>query len=82
MTNNKPADLQSILNSLNGQRPASEVIKELNSTIGFLNNLKSAIEDQGKEQAPATNTSHYYGGNSFGGDVGAQYRATYEPMPE
>lgn len=79
---NKPADLQSILNSLNGQRPASEVIKELNSTIGFLNNLKSAIEDQGKEQAPAKNTSHYYGGNSFGGDVGAQYRSTYEPMPE
>ena len=79
---NKPADLQRILNSLNGQRPASEVIKELNSAIGFLNNLKAAIEDQGKEQAPATNTGHYYGGNSFGGDVGAQYRATYEPMPE
>ncbi|MCC0089584.1 hypothetical protein ACET9B_17435 [Aeromonas veronii] len=79
---NKPADLQSILNSLNGQRPASEVIKELNSTIGFLNNLKSAIEDQGKEQAPATNTSHYYGGNSFGGDVGAQYRYIYEELPE
>jgi hypothetical protein len=79
---NKPADLQSILNSLNGQRPASDVIKELNNTIGFLNNLKAAIEDQGKEQAPATNTGHYYGGNSFGGDLGAQYRAGFEPMPD
>lgn len=60
MTNNKPADLQSILNSLNGLRPASEVVKELNNTIGFLNNLKAAIEGQGKEQSPAANTSHYY----------------------
>lgn len=72
---NKPADLQSILNSLNGQRPASEVIKELNSAIGFLNNLKAAIEDQGKEQAPVTN-GHYYGGNA------APQGNQWEPMPE
>ena len=75
---NKPADLESILNSLNGQRPASEVIKELNSTIGFLNNLKSAIEDQGKDKAPATNTIHYYGGNAA--PQGHQWEP--EPMPE
>ena len=79
---NQPVYLQIILNSLNVQQPVYDVIKELNNTIGFLNNLKAAIEDQGKEQAPATNTGHYYGGNSFGGDIGAQYRAGYEPMPE
>lgn len=76
MTNNKPADLQQILNSLNGQRPASEVVKELNGVIGFLNNLRATIEDQGKEQSPATNTSHYYGGNA------ASQAPHWEEMPE
>ncbi|MFQ1843844.1 hypothetical protein ACK36U_17985 [Aeromonas veronii] len=67
-----------ILNSLNrataiieNERSRLDVLKEIDSAIQELNDLRQKVAGE------AHNV-----GNSFGGDIGAQYRSGFEPMPE
>ncbi|WP_421215047.1 hypothetical protein [Aeromonas dhakensis] len=67
-----------ILNSLNratsiiaNEKSRQDVLKEIDSAIQELNDIRQKVAGEAHDV-----------GNSFGGDIGAQYRAGYEPMPE
>lgn len=66
------------LNSLNratsiiaNEKSRQDVLKEIDSAIQELNDIRQKVAGEAHDV-----------GNSFGGDIGAQYRAGYEPMPE
>ncbi|MGL6319992.1 hypothetical protein [Aeromonas hydrophila] len=67
-----------ILNSLNratsiiaNEKSRQDVLQEIDNAIQELNDLRRKVAGE----------SHGVS-NSFGGDLGAQYRAGFEPMPE
>lgn len=67
-----------ILNSLNratsiiaNEKSRQDVLKEIDSAIQELNDIRQKVAGEAHDV-----------GNSFGGDIGAQYRSCYEPMPE
>lgn len=67
-----------IVNSLN---KASRIIANEKSRLDALNEIDDAIKQLSELRAKVAGESHGVS-NSFGGDIGAQYRAGYEPMPE
>ena len=67
-----------ILNSLN---KASSIIANEKSRLDALNEIDNAIRELTDLRAKVAGESHGVS-NSFGGDVGAQYRSCYEPMPD
>lgn len=67
-----------IVNSLN--RVAGIIANE-RSRQDALNEIDDAIKQLADLRAKVAGESHGVS-NSFGGDIGAQYRAGYEPMPE
>lgn len=67
-----------ILNSLNR---ATQLIQNEKSRQDILSEIDNAIKELNELRAKVAGESHT-AGNSFGGDLGAQYRAGYQPMPE
>ncbi|MGL5487044.1 MAG: hypothetical protein ACRDC6_12280 [Shewanella sp.] len=67
-----------IVNSLNR---ATAIIANEKSRQDILSEIDNAIKELNELRAKVAGESHGVS-NSFGGDIGAQYRATYEPMPE
>ncbi|MFM5386178.1 hypothetical protein ACET79_08690 [Aeromonas veronii] len=67
-----------IVNSLNR---AAGIIANEKSRLDALNEIDNAIKELTDLRAKVAGESHgVY--NSFGGDIGAQYRSGFEPMPE
>ncbi|MFM5761603.1 hypothetical protein ACET7Y_01445 [Aeromonas veronii] len=67
-----------IVNSLNR---ATAIIANEKSRQDILSEIDNAIKELNELRAKVAGESHgVY--NSFGGDIGAQYRSTYEPMPD
>lgn len=67
-----------ILNSLNR---ATSIIANEKSRQEALQEIDNAIQELTDLRRKVAGESHT-AGNSFGGDLGAQYRAGYQPMPE
>ena len=67
-----------IVNSLNR---ATAIIANEKSRQDILSEIDNAIKELNELRAKVAGESHGVS-NSFGGDIGAQYRAGYEPMPE
>ncbi|MFM4716434.1 hypothetical protein ACEUD2_14080 [Aeromonas veronii] len=67
-----------IVNSLNR---ATAIIANEKSRQDILSEIDNAIKELNELRAKVAGESHGVS-NSFGGDVGAQYRSCYEPMPE
>ncbi|MFM5589157.1 hypothetical protein ACET65_19620 [Aeromonas rivipollensis] len=67
-----------ILNSLNR---ATSIIANEKSRHDVLQEIDNAIKELNDLRAKVAGESHGVS-NSFGGDIGAQYRSCYEPMPE
>lgn len=67
-----------IVNSLNR---AAGIIANEKSRLDALNEIDNAIKELTDLRAKVAGESHGVS-NSFGGDIGAQYRAGYEPMPQ
>lgn len=67
-----------IVNSLNR---AAGIIANEKSRLDALNEIDNAIKELTDLRAKVAGESHGVS-NSFGGDIGAQYRSCYEPMPD
>lgn len=67
-----------IVNSLNR---ATAIIANEKSRQDILSEIDNAIKELNELRAKVAGESHGIS-NSFGGDIGAQYRSCYEPMPE
>jgi hypothetical protein len=67
-----------ILNSLNR---ATSIIANEKSRQDVLQEIDNAIQELTDLRRKVAGEAHGVG-NSFGGDLGAQYRAGFEPMPE
>ncbi|MFM5096158.1 hypothetical protein ACEUCJ_21130 [Aeromonas rivipollensis] len=67
-----------IVNSLNR---ATAIIANEKSRQDILSEIDNAIKELNELRAKVAGESHGVS-NSFGGDIGAQYRAGYEPMPQ
>lgn len=67
-----------ILNSLNR---ATSIIANEKSRHDVLQEIDNAIQELTDLRRKVAGESHGVS-NSFGGDLGAQYRAGFEPMPE
>ena len=67
-----------IVNSLNR---ATAIIANEKSRQDILSEIDNAIKELNELRAKVAGESHGVS-NSFGGDIGAQYRSCYEPMPE
>ncbi|WP_429182638.1 hypothetical protein [Aeromonas rivipollensis] len=67
-----------IVNSLNR---ATAIIANEKSRQDILSEIDNAIKELNELRAKVAGESHGVS-NSFGGDLGAQYRAGFEPMPE
>ncbi|MDM5137794.1 hypothetical protein OB953_19670 [Aeromonas salmonicida] len=69
-----------ILNSLNR---ATSIIANEKSRHDVLQEIDNAIQELTDLRRKVAGEAHGVGvGNSFGGDLGAQYRAGFEPMPD
>ncbi|MFQ1792486.1 hypothetical protein ACK348_17640 [Aeromonas veronii] len=69
---------KSIVNSLNR---ATAIIANEKSRQDILSEIDNAIKELNELRAKVAGESHGVS-NSFTGDLSAQYRAGYEPMPE
>lgn len=67
-----------IVNSLNR---ATAIIANEKSRQDILSEIDNAIKELNELRAKVAGESHGVS-NSFGGDIGAQYRSCYEPMPQ
>ncbi|MFM5365109.1 hypothetical protein ACET85_04440 [Aeromonas veronii] len=67
-----------IVNSLNR---ATAIIANEKSRQDILSEIDNAIKELNELRAKVAGESHGVS-NSFGGDIGAQYRSGFEPMPE
>lgn len=67
-----------IVNSLNR---AAGIIANEKSRLDALNEIDNAIKELTDLRAKVAGESHGVS-NSFGGDIGAQYRYIYEELPE
>lgn len=67
-----------IVNSLNR---ATAIIANEKSRQDILSEIDNAIKELNELRAKVAGEAHNVG-NSFGGDIGAQYRSGFEPMPE
>ena len=67
-----------ILNSLNR---ATSIIANEKSRHDVLQEIDNAIQELNDLRRKVAGESHGVS-NSFGGNLGAQYRAGFEPMPE
>ncbi|MFQ1910059.1 hypothetical protein ACK356_11355 [Aeromonas veronii] len=67
-----------IVNSLN---KASSIIANEKSRLDALNEIDNAIKELTELRRKVAGESHGVS-NSFGGDIGAQYRYIYEELPE
>ncbi|CAJ1771448.1 hypothetical protein OPFLODJI_00544 [Aeromonas hydrophila] len=67
-----------IVNSLN---KASSIIANEKSRLDALNEIDNAIKELAELRRKVAGESHGVS-NSFGGDIGAQYRYIYEELPE
>ncbi len=67
-----------IVNSLNR---AAGIIANEKSRLDALNEIDNAIKELTDLRAKVAGESHGVS-NSFGGDIGAQYRSGFELMPE
>ncbi|MDM5069779.1 hypothetical protein OB952_20805 [Aeromonas salmonicida] len=68
-------------NILNSIKKASSIIANEQSRAALLAEIDGAINELQKARAQIAGNS-FGVSNSLGGDIGAQYRAGYEPMPE
>ena len=67
-----------IVNSLNR---ATSIIANERSRQDVLQEIDNAIQELNDVRRKVAGEAHNVG-NSFGGDLGAQYRAGFEPMPD
>lgn len=67
-----------ILNSLNR---ATSIIANEKSRLDVLQEIDNAIQELTDLRRKVAGEAHGVG-NSLGGDLGAQYRAGFEPMPD